>query len=104
MDVKAGPAITTFLESLLNMQMTFDLSEIEALRQRWRQPNTALVTYTVCFMFCGQRFSHSDDGHVHATTPCCARALAQAHPIMLYIRLVSTSAGNVMCDHIVACV
>ena len=30
---------------------------------------------TVCLIFCGQRFLHSDDGHVHATTQFSARAL-----------------------------
>ena len=44
---------------------------------------------TFCLIFCGQRFLHSDDGHVHATTctPFSARALAQARPTMSRIRL-----------------
>jgi len=33
--------------------------------------------------------SHSDNGHVHATTPCSARALVQACPTMYYIQLVN---------------
>ena len=36
-----------------------------------------------CFILCGQRFSHCDDGHVHTTT-----GLAQARPTMSCIHLV----------------
>jgi len=37
--------------------------------------------------------SHSDNGHVHATAPCSAHALAQARPTMSYIPLVLREYG-----------
>ena len=42
---------------------------------------TARVQPRFCFIYCGLRYyaqSHSDNGHVHATAPCFAHALAQA--------------------------
>ena len=35
--------------------------------------------------------SHNDNGHVHATAPCSAYALTQAHPTISYIPLVVLS-------------
>ena len=45
------------------------------------------VSYNYCGLFYAQ--SHSDNGHVHATAPSSAHALAQARPTMSYIPLVT---------------
>ena len=55
-----------------------------------------------CLIFCGQRFLHSDDGYVHATTLFSARALAQAHPTMSCIHLVPRTDGR-SCNHFHTC-
>ena len=55
---------------------------------------TARVQPRFCFIYCGLRFYaqlHSDNGHVHATAPCFAHALAQARPTMSCIPLVAAS-------------
>ena len=47
-----------------------------------------LRSYSVACMRLCYIQSHSGDGHVHATAPCSACALAQAHPTISCIHLL----------------